>query len=35
MQKILSSPTYSRKNKLMGEFKVPIFVTGCSENVAR
>jgi len=35
MQKISSSPTYSRKNKLMDEFKVPIFVTGCSENIAK
>jgi len=24
-----------QENKLMDEFKVPIFVTGCSENIAR
>jgi methyl coenzyme M reductase subunit C-like uncharacterized protein (methanogenesis marker protein 7) len=35
MQKFSSSPTCSRKNKLMDEFKVPIFVTGGSEKIAR
>jgi hypothetical protein len=35
MQKFSSSPTCCRKNKLMVEFKVPIFVIGCSEKIAR
>jgi hypothetical protein len=31
MQKFSSSPTCSRKNKLMDEFVVPVFVTGYSK----